>query len=165
MRPRQVQPKGASVPERAVDADRSVHRMDEPLAEGEAEAGPFHGRLFGAEAIEWSEKPRQFFDWNSGAGIAHRIRVRPLLRFQKRNGHTAPMAVYFTALESKFEQHLFQPLAIGENIGRAIERIIRRKRDGAFRSERTHQVERLADRFLEANRFDAKAAKCLLRCG
>ena len=35
---RKIQPESASVSQRAIDADRSIHRLDETLAEGEAES-------------------------------------------------------------------------------------------------------------------------------
>ena len=53
----QPDPEGASLAERAVDAQHAPHRLDQALGQGEPQSGPLDPGLLGAQAVEGAEQP------------------------------------------------------------------------------------------------------------
>src|ERR1700730_8569481 len=70
-RPGKLNPKSAALSDRAVDADRAAHFLDETSRKGQAQTRALDVRLFCPQTIERSKQAREFIGRNSRTGITY----------------------------------------------------------------------------------------------
>ena len=138
-------PKRAAPAQGAFRAEPASHRLNQSLGKGKAEPRALDPCLLGPQALEGRKQPFQSVGRDARAGVDH-LEPQPARRGGRiRKRDRAPLAVVFDRVGEEVQQHLLEPLRVGQNVlvgGIGCSTV--EEPDVPLRGEGFHQVEGLS---------------------
>ena len=155
-------PKRTALAQGALRAEHASHRFHQSLGKGKAEPRPLDSCLLGPQALEGRKQPFQSVGGDAPAGVVHLEPQPARRRGRVRKRDRPPLAVVLDRIGEKVQQHLLDPLRIGQDVllggsGHSIAE----EPDVPLGGERFHQVEGFSHDFPHRNRLrgDGQAAR------